>query len=105
MKLTHLVALALAVFVTGCATTEPVVRYKYVRTDIPASLLKPCPAVTPPAKAAYLAADWPERERLLNDTILFQIEALGSCNADKEGLRKLDENQKAILKAREAAEL
>ena len=78
----------LGVALSGCATTEPVVKYETVVIAPEDNLLLDCPVTAPPNQTAYLQMTAREKEEALAAYGNKQTGNVGNCNIDKAGLRK-----------------
>ncbi len=101
MLLRLAIIVALAALLTGCPGTTPIIQYKTVLLEPPDSLLQDCKTQEPAEEEQYVAADWPEKERLLMKTNSANMKNLDLCNVDKRNLRKWKVDQKAMIEAKE----
>ena len=85
--------LPLFLLLAGCETTPT---YKYVYTEIPASLTAETPKPSPPPIQSFIKKDYAEREEVLFKLLGNAFTAIDTCNTDKRGIRSLDDAKKAI---------
>lgn len=69
---------------------------QYVFVQTPDNLLTTCAVEQPPSIKDYIAADWPNKEAILTTYIKSLHGNLGICNSKISGIRKWNQDQKAI---------
>ena len=87
--------LLLIILLSGCASTEPVVKTYTFYSEIDPSWIVPCPLEPPPVKEDYLLATTKERTLMMALAYTGQIEKVTLCNIRLEEVRK--QNDRAIL--------
>lgn len=103
MNLRLITAFALlALALTGCGHTDPVVRYKYAGQLPPLTLVQDCKAAPPPAKEIYLSSAWSEREKLLSKSLQQSHQLVAVCNTALTELRDWRSKQEKLIRELEA---
>lgn len=85
------------VFLSGCASrVEEKIKYvdRYIITEVPSSYLSKTKATPPIDVNIYMGMSEKERERTLAALSISLYGDLASCNADKESVVKILEDQK-----------
>lgn len=96
-------AVIAAVCLSACATTEPLVKYKYIGDEVPDSLVQDCAVSAPPAKSQYSASTAQQKEALLSRALGATYKDLADCNGDKAALRDWKAQQARLRADAEAA--
>lgn len=97
MKIKLVFAILVALLLSACGTTEPLVRYKDLAGFPPDALLQDCEVTRPPLLENYLASDWAGREDLLTKSNVAQYKAMAKCNKDKASLRKWKADKQQLI--------
>lgn len=89
-----------AAFLSGCSSTpvkQVVEKEVYKSLDIPSTLLVKCSISQPPDKTEYLDSNFEKKETLLTNYSIDLHRDLVVCNEQIRKIRKLTEDQKALL--------